>query len=326
MLSTPPMPQTRAPRACARGLKTRVWGFLRGTENRARKTCVKPLKPPRVAQLPAAKTVSGVLYYGFRYYNPNTGRWLNRDPLEEEGGVNVYGMVTNDMINYWDYLGLDKCKDCLSAKKALAGALNARAAYGGESPASGFIKIDIGAENNDIQTGFKAEAFINEDTREIHVAYAGTEEVPLDGITDLVQGLGFEAKQYKQSIAFSNAAVLYAKKNRANVIYVGHSLGGGLAAYAAMGNQGFALTYNAAGISFFNSSKYGRSSHYENRIEAYYVNGDPLHAGQQWSLLPDANGVQIPLEGNGRPWNLLNHSINTVIEKLERLVAIKCKL
>ena len=49
---------------------------------------------------------SDVLYYGFRYYHPETGRWLSRDPIEERGGVNLYGMVGNDPVNRWDYLGL----------------------------------------------------------------------------------------------------------------------------------------------------------------------------------------------------------------------------
>ena len=29
-------------------------------------------------------------YYGYRYFDPETDRWLNRDPLEEEGGINLY--------------------------------------------------------------------------------------------------------------------------------------------------------------------------------------------------------------------------------------------
>lgn len=43
---------------------------------------------------------------GFRYYNPSTGRWLSRDPIEEQGGVNLYGMVGNDPLSRYDYLGL----------------------------------------------------------------------------------------------------------------------------------------------------------------------------------------------------------------------------
>jgi RHS repeat-associated protein len=50
---------------------------------------------------------TGLLYYGFRYYNPSTGRWLSRDPIEEEGGFNLYGMVENDPLNRVDLLGLD---------------------------------------------------------------------------------------------------------------------------------------------------------------------------------------------------------------------------
>jgi len=50
------------------------------------------------------------LYYGYRYYSPETGRWLSRDPIAERGGVNLYGMVGNDAVNRWDYLGLAKLK------------------------------------------------------------------------------------------------------------------------------------------------------------------------------------------------------------------------
>jgi hypothetical protein len=35
-----------------------------------------------------------------------TGRWPSRDPIEEEGGINLYGFVGNDGVNWWDYLGL----------------------------------------------------------------------------------------------------------------------------------------------------------------------------------------------------------------------------
>jgi RHS repeat-associated protein len=48
-------------------------------------------------------------YYGFRFYNAVTGRWLSRDPIEELGGLNLYGMVNNDVVNGADYLGLSPC-------------------------------------------------------------------------------------------------------------------------------------------------------------------------------------------------------------------------
>ncbi len=49
---------------------------------------------------------TGLNYYGFRYYNPSTGRWLSRDPIGEQGGINLYGMVGNNSIDHTDTLGL----------------------------------------------------------------------------------------------------------------------------------------------------------------------------------------------------------------------------
>jgi integrase/recombinase XerD len=48
-----------------------------------------------------------VAYYGYRYYDPITGRWPSRDPIEERGGLNLYGFVRNDGVNWIDVLGLD---------------------------------------------------------------------------------------------------------------------------------------------------------------------------------------------------------------------------
>ena len=48
---------------------------------------------------------TGLYYYGFRYYSPELGRWWSRDPLEEHGGLNLYGFVWNNSINGTDVLG-----------------------------------------------------------------------------------------------------------------------------------------------------------------------------------------------------------------------------
>ncbi len=50
-----------------------------------------------------------LVYYNYRYYSPELGRWLNRDPIGIKGGINLYGMVGNDAVNKWDILGL--CSD-----------------------------------------------------------------------------------------------------------------------------------------------------------------------------------------------------------------------
>ena len=47
-------------------------------------------------------------YYGYRYLKPKFTRWLNRDPIKERGGLDLYGFVENNPINKFDYLGLWK--------------------------------------------------------------------------------------------------------------------------------------------------------------------------------------------------------------------------
>jgi len=47
-----------------------------------------------------------LLYYGYRYYTPSTGRWINRDPINENGGLNLNAFVENAPLNYSDFLGL----------------------------------------------------------------------------------------------------------------------------------------------------------------------------------------------------------------------------
>ena len=46
-----------------------------------------------------------VACYGYRWYDPLTGRWPSRDPIEERGGLNLYGFVKNDPVSLIDYLG-----------------------------------------------------------------------------------------------------------------------------------------------------------------------------------------------------------------------------
>ncbi|MBL9170755.1 MAG: RHS repeat-associated core domain-containing protein [Verrucomicrobiales bacterium] len=48
---------------------------------------------------------SDLLYYGYRFYNASTGRWPSRDPVAEEGGVNLFMFALNAPISTLDYLG-----------------------------------------------------------------------------------------------------------------------------------------------------------------------------------------------------------------------------
>ena len=48
-------------------------------------------------------------YYNCRHLAPGLGRWLGRDAIEEEGGVNLHAFVRNDPIGSLDHLGLACC-------------------------------------------------------------------------------------------------------------------------------------------------------------------------------------------------------------------------
>jgi len=65
---------------------------------------------------------SGMYYYGYRFYDPNLQRWINRDPVTEDGfslafqkvsdsegngEINLYGFVENNPLLKSDALGLD---------------------------------------------------------------------------------------------------------------------------------------------------------------------------------------------------------------------------
>lgn len=99
---------TDATGAIAGSYRYDVFGNLRntptgyGADNRYRFS-TKPLDD-EVSDTP-------LYYYGYRYYDPVTGRWPSRDPIEEEGGVNLYGFVGNDGLNTWDLLGLEEGVD-----------------------------------------------------------------------------------------------------------------------------------------------------------------------------------------------------------------------
>jgi RHS repeat-associated protein len=66
--------------------------------------------------------------YGYRYYDPLTGRWPSRDPIGERGGVNLYGFCFNDSFGLYDYLG--------------------RESVAANPPADRFINLDLRADTS----------------------------------------------------------------------------------------------------------------------------------------------------------------------------------
>jgi len=88
--STEPAPERRNVTG-----KNRVWDFFRLSNETHPANRRQPAQPRRKIRPTATKTVSGIPY------------WPSRDPIEERGGLNLYGFVGNNCENWWDYLGFD---------------------------------------------------------------------------------------------------------------------------------------------------------------------------------------------------------------------------
>ena len=50
---------------------------------------------------------TGLHYNYYRYYDPNTGRYLRPDPIGLQGGVNLYQYAGSNPVNMIDIWGLD---------------------------------------------------------------------------------------------------------------------------------------------------------------------------------------------------------------------------
>jgi RHS repeat-associated protein len=55
---------------------------------------------------------TSLVYYGYRYYSPELGRWINRDPIGENGGLSIYSFLDNRSVGAVDFLGLKWAKKC----------------------------------------------------------------------------------------------------------------------------------------------------------------------------------------------------------------------
>ena len=64
---------------------------------------------------------SGMYYYLYRFYDPELQRWINQDPIAEDGGPNLYEFVMNRPLNRIDILGLDGANTVQNASCDLCG-------------------------------------------------------------------------------------------------------------------------------------------------------------------------------------------------------------
>jgi len=49
---------------------------------------------------------TGLVHFGARWHDPETGRWISKDPILLAGGLNLYAFCGNDPVNFFDPWGL----------------------------------------------------------------------------------------------------------------------------------------------------------------------------------------------------------------------------
>ena len=51
---------------------------------------------------------TGLVHFRMRWYDPETGRWLSKDPIGLSGGLNLYAFCGDDPVSFNDLYGLEK--------------------------------------------------------------------------------------------------------------------------------------------------------------------------------------------------------------------------
>ncbi|MEM0942281.1 MAG: hypothetical protein AAGI25_21190, partial [Bacteroidota bacterium] len=170
-------------------------------------------------------------------------------------------------------------------------------------------------EFDNTETGFRSALFERTNkngSTEYVYATAGTGDFP-DAVTDVKQFLGLLEPQYPQST--NNAVDIVRELGVENVTFVGHSLGGGLAAANALATGGKAITFNAAALNPKTKSRHGLIKSAE--IDNFFILGEIVTEaqgtigignetnglvaeGNQHPLLPP-EGFELDLTGIGSP-------------------------
>ena len=65
--------------------------------------------------------VTELYYFGYRYYSPGLGRWMSRDPIGEQGGMNLFAYVSNAPALAYDAVGLFSPDDVIGWMPILPG-------------------------------------------------------------------------------------------------------------------------------------------------------------------------------------------------------------
>ncbi|MGY1423600.1 RHS repeat-associated core domain-containing protein [Bacillus cereus] len=96
------------------------------------------------------RDATGLYYYGFRYYMPWLGRWLNPDPAGTVDGLNLYRMVRNNPVNLIDPNGYSPVNYQAERGDLFYGLAKERATYMQQVTKSSDIPMIIDDYNNKV--------------------------------------------------------------------------------------------------------------------------------------------------------------------------------
>lgn len=182
----------------------------------------------------------------------------------------------------------------------------------------GFIFMD------NIFTGFKSTIFEKRRNGKVVAmvySFAGTDnenwnEIIQDAVTDCLNECGILTDQYKQALLNAELLDLYCTAKGITLTFVGHSLGGGMAALASMLTNRTAITYNPAGALGIRMSvaKFLNIPMNTSHIYAYIMEGDPVTSVQEIFGIHAEGHVKIVTNKKGGS----AHSIMNMFENLKR--------
>ena len=122
----------RAPGASNLTAKNRVWDFFEYPNKPRPANRRNPQQPRRKIRPTATKTASGIPY------------WPSRDPIGEQGGMNLYGFVGNDGISMIDLLGNTSGSTWIHATKSRVGTEFQEYGWNGSGGVNSQGRVSIG--------------------------------------------------------------------------------------------------------------------------------------------------------------------------------------
>jgi len=262
----------------------------------------------------------------FWEYDSRIGRRWNIDP-KPTIGLSVYSCFENNPLLLVDING-----DKPTRKQAAAMADDVYDKESHKKLRGGWRRSEIkinGVDKDkltDDNTGLKSAIYerVNKKGEVTEYSYvtAGTDFTSIEDWKNNILQIPGLAEQYKQST--DNAGIISNALGNQELTFIGHSLGGGLAAANAMKTGRDAITFNAASVTLF--TRFMDVLPYTPKIDAYIVKGEILLDRVQSSLGMNmrANGTIHEIEFKKSWWNravdeVLPNSVKKVKETGESL-------